>query len=546
MRLANRLETRLLVTVCGVAAASIAICAWANIHRERTERLRLMVRSADQFSDTIKRSVHHAMRQNRWTDAFHTMESIGQQEGVHKVRVFAKTGAILFSTDRTEVGRIVDRQAESCHACHAPERPLERLDLPERTRIFSEKGGGRLLGMITPILNEPGCSEGCHVHPPHTRVLGVLDVTLSLASLDAELAAAARRTTAFAATTILALALILAALLRRNVIRPVHALVDGTRRVAQGDLDYRLPAAAPDELGELSRSFNSMAEALSRARADVTGVMETLEQRVDERTRALQTAQTQLLQAEKLASLGRLSASIAHEINNPLMGILTCAKLAARRLGGVASDQGEVKASLQQLALIVRETQRCSAIVRHLLDFARQRAPSFQPVDVHALLEEALSLVAHRLGMQNIEVTRTAETVPPVRADAGQLRQALLNILINACDAMPEGGNLCLEVHRAGPLPSVESDPGPASADASCLPGAIRCIIGDTGRGIPAEHLSRIFDPFFTTKDMGTGLGLSVVHGIMQNHGGTIAVESRVGMGTTVTLCLPAAPAEPQ
>ena len=543
MRLVKRLEFRLLVTVCGVAAASIAICAWANIQRERTERLRLMVRAADQFSDTVKRSVHHAMRQNRWEDAFHIMDAIGQQEGVYKVRVFAKTGAILFSTDRAEVGRTVDRQAESCHACHAPDRPLERLDLPERTRVFAEEGRGRLLGMITPILNEPGCSDGCHVHPPHTRILGVLDVALSLASLDAELATAARRATAFAATTILVLALILSALLRRNVIRPVGALVAGTRRVAQGDLDYRLPAAAPDELGELSRSFNAMADALRQARADATGVLDTLEQRVDERTRALQVAQTQLLQAEKLASLGRLSASIAHEINNPLMGILTYARLMTRQLRGAEPDRPETRATLQRLALIERETQRCSTIVRSLLDFARQREPAFAAVHVQAVLDEALALVGNRLTLQSVTVTRTMDPSPPVRADFGQLRQALLNILINACDAMPDGGSLQIAVGAAGPAPA---GAGSSTPDESALPTAIRVVVTDTGRGISPEHLSRIFDPFFSTKEMGTGLGLSVVHGIIQNHGGTIAVESQVGVGTTVTIRLPVASAEAQ
>jgi two-component system NtrC family sensor kinase len=546
MRLMNHLETRLLITVCGVAAASIAICAGANIYRERSERLGIMARSADQFSDTVKRSIHHAMRQNRWADAFHIMGTIGQQEGVHRVRVLAKTGTILFSTDQAEVGKAVDRTAEACHACHAPERPLERLDLPDRTRIFSEKGHGRLLGMITPILNEPGCSEGCHVHPMHTRVLGVLDITLSLASLDAELASVAQRTLGFAAVTILLLALILAALLRRNVIRPVHALVDGTRRIAQGDLEHRLPATAPDEMGELARSFNAMAQALSQARADVQGVLETLEQRVQERTRALQSAQTQLLQAEKLASLGRLSASVAHEINNPLMGILAYAKLMGRQLGALRSDQPVVLTTLQRLALIERETQRCSTIVHNLLDFARQRGPVLESVKVQTLLDETLSLIANRLTLQNIKVVRAVETVSLVRADFGQLRQAVLNILINACDAMPDGGTLRIDARDVQLRGRGNVDATQAVPHGLRPPDGVEIAVTDTGHGIAPDDLSKIFEPFFTTKEAGTGLGLSVVHGIVQNHGGTVTVESQVSVGTTVILRLPGASVEPR
>jgi two-component system NtrC family sensor kinase len=189
---------------------------------------------------------------------------------------------------------------------------------------------------------------------------------------------------------------------------------------------------------------------------------------------------------------------------------------------------------LQQLALVERETQRCTIIVRNLLDFARQRPPSFQEVDLLAVLDEALSLVTHRMEIQNLEVVRELAPVPPVRADFGQLRQAVVNILINACDAMAKGGKLRLIVGQVDAGASAENEPS----------GPVRCAeisIVDQGEGIPAEHLSRIFDPFFSTKEKGTGLGLSVVYGILEKHGGKILVDSRVGEGTTVTLRLPAA-----
>lgn len=545
MRWLESLETKLLAAVCGVALVSIGVFAWVNIRYERAEREDLIIRGASQFSDTVKRSTHYAMLQNRWEDAFQIMDTIGKQEGVDRVRVFTKEGTILFSTDRSEVGRAVDKRAESCYACHAAERPLERLMLPDRTRIFQDADGRRLLGMITPLYNEPGCSNDCHIHPKSKYVLGVLDITLSLARVDEEIAATTRRTAAFAGTTIVLLAMILAAIVRRGVVRPVRELVEGTRRVAQGELSHRIPVRTADEVGVLAASFNRMTEALGKAQAELDALVATLEQRVEERTRELQEAQAQLVQTERLASLGKLSASIAHEINNPLSGILTYAKLLSRKLRMGPPDAEGLHAALHQLGLVERETQRCVGIVRNLLDFARQREPALQVMNVSAIVDEALSLLENRLAIQNVEVRREFGPVPPVRADFGQLRQAVVNVLMNACEAMPEGGTLRVLTREVGPSEGERGGPLSPSGKPEPPTRSAEVVIADTGPGIPEDQLAKIFDPFFTTKEKGTGLGLSVVYGIVEKHGGKIVVDSRVGQGTTVTLRFPAVPASP-
>jgi two-component system NtrC family sensor kinase len=534
------LQVKLLVMVCGVAALSVGTLAWLTVRSERAARIDSMIRGASQFSDTVKRSIHYAMLQNRWKDAFQIMETIGKQEDVARVRVFTKDGTILFSTIRAEVGRAVDKRGESCYACHAAERPLERLTLPDRVRVFQEPAAHRLLGMITPLYNEPACGEGCHVHAPSTRVLGVLDITLSLAKVDEEIAGLTRRAAALAAATVLLLAVLLMVLVRREVIRPVRDLVTGTRGIARGDLTWRTPVRRADEIGELALSFNQMTEGLARARGELRELVATLEQRVEERTRELREAQAQLVQTEKMASLGRLCASIAHEINNHLAGILTYAKLIGRRLRAGPARADEIATAVQQLAAVEREAQRCTAIVRNLLDFAQQREPAFAAVDVRALLEEAAASVANRIAAQGIEVLRQAAPVPPVRADAGQLRQAIVNVIVNACDAMPDGGQLRLAVRAASGTDAAAGAPTPEREQTGHGAATVEIQIADRGPGIPAEHLSRIFDPFFTTKEQGVGLGLSVVYGIMEKHGGKIAVESRAGDGTTVTLRLPA------
>ncbi|HSB78564.1 MAG TPA: ATP-binding protein [Candidatus Methylomirabilis sp.] len=539
MSWSKSLEARLLTAVCGIALLSIGIFAWLSIRYEQKGHIDLMMRGASQFSDTVKRSIHYAMLQNRWVDAFQIMDTIGKQEGVTRVRVFNKEGLILFSTDRSEVKSAVDKRAEACYGCHAAERPLERLNLPDRGRTFRDPEGNRQLGMITPLYNESGCAQSCHIHPANQRVLGVLDITLSLAKADEEIASVTHRTAAFAAATILLVAAILAVVVRKGVVRPVQELVEGTRLVAQGDLKHRLPVRTVDEVGVLAASFNRMTEALAKAQGELDALVETLEQRVEARTRELKEAQAHLLQTERLASLGRLSASIAHEINNPLSGILTYAKLISRRLRAGPPNTEETLTAVQQLALVEREAQRCSSIVRNLLDFSRQRAPSFQAVDVGAVLAEALSLLENRLAIQNVTVSQEIAPLPPVQADFGQLRQACVNIIMNACEAMPEGGSLRVVAHEvlSGSGGTSESSPAGPSPRAPFIEVAVT----DTGQGISAEHLSKIFDPFFTTKEKGTGLGLSVVYGIVEKHGGTIGVDSQVGHGTTVTIRLPVA-----
>jgi two-component system NtrC family sensor kinase len=251
-----------------------------------------------------------------------------------------------------------------------------------------------------------------------------------------------------------------------------------------------------------------------------------LERQVEERTAALKRAQAALVQGEKLSSLGRLAASIAHEINNPLAGILTFAKLAVRILQGGAPDDAARAELVKNLRLVQREAERCTAIVKSLLDFARDRPLALREVSPNEAVGEALQLLEHQMAMQGIALEKRLGAAPVVVADFGQLRQAIVNVALNGCEAMGRGGKL-----------TVETRPG---AD-----GGFEVEIADTGPGILDEHLPHLFEPFFTTKgEKGTGLGLAVVYGIVQRHHGRVEVHSEVGRGTRFTLCFP--PVAPQ
>jgi two-component system, NtrC family, sensor kinase len=517
-RVSLRLTALIVVVVATTAGALVAL----GLRTQQRHVVGEVVRGAALLSDTIKNSTHQHMLEDRRQDAYAMMQAIGGQEGIEKVRIFNKEGRITFSSHREETGAQVDKRAESCYACHAAGQPIVRLSVPSRSRIY-RANGHRILGMVTPIYNEASCaSAACHAHPESQRVLGVVDVGISLAEIDRGLSGLGRQTAQAAALGLLVLAAGVAFVARRIVTRPVAELMDATRRIAEGDLEHRiaLGPAEDDEIGLLARSFNGMTDSLARARAEIRELMQGLETKVEQRTSALRDAQAQLGQSEKLASLGRMAASIAHEINNPLAGILTFAKLIIRTL----EDDGEAvdrEVLLRHLALVEREAGRCTAIVRNLLEFARQRPLALAPTDVNAAVEEALSLVAHQLSLKGVALAKRLEPLPPVPADFGQLRQAFVNVALNAGDAMAGGGRLTV-------------------ASRALAGGGVEVCFEDTGVGIPEEHLARIFDPFFSTKEKGTGLGLSVVYGIVQRHGGDLDVRSRVGEGTTMRIRLAA------
>ena len=519
----RHLGFKLTGAAAAVSLATISLFAFLSIRSQREHSIGEAIRGAALFSSTIASSTRDLMLEDQRHDAYRIMESIGRLEGIEKVRVLNKEGRIMFSTNARDIGASVDKDAEACTACHAAGQPIVAPTTSARSRLF-RTNGHRVLGMVTPIYNEPACSTAaCHAHPPEKHVLGVVDIGISLKEIDASLHRQSLRMAGGALGAVIVLAALVSAAARRIVFRPVAELVEATQRVGHGDLSATLAVRSSDELGILANSFNEMNASLARTRRDLEHLTNDLERQVEDRTAALRSAHEVLARSEKLASLGQLSASIAHEINNPLAGILTFARLMIRMLETGPPDDATRAACLKNLSLIQRESERCTVIVRNLLDFARVRPLELKVFDPVRALEEALSLAAHKMQIQGITVVRRFEGTSQVNADFGQLRQAFMNILLNACDAMPAGGTLTLTSHFFSG--SREVDIG----------------VTDTGAGIAPDLLSRIFDPFFTTKEKGTGLGLSVVYGIVEKHGGSMRVTSSAGQGTTMTLRLPLA-----
>lgn len=521
---------KIVLAIVGTIAVTTSALAlvYLNIQKENLEEMAL--RTATKLSETIKKSIENDMLLNRKEAAYKIMDTIGEQEGIEKVRVFSSEGVVIYSnSNKIEVGRKVDKRAEECIRCHREEGPLERLDIPERSRTFfisdSPKKPGvnhRVLGIINPLYNEPECSNAvCHAHPASQKVLGVIDVTMDLSDVDERVATARNRVLGVSVVSLIMGCLVASVIIVRFIQWPVRELAEGTARIARGNLDQLIPVGSEDELGQLARSFNRMTIALREAQAEINDLVEGLNVMVDERTAELKEAEEQLLNQEKLAYLGKIAATVAHEINNPLHGVFTYIRLMERKLLEGAPGPEQTEKFRGYLATMAREVERTSAIVFNLLDFTRPKAPTLRRVDLRKLIEESLVLVQNILKSNNVEVKQDLPSVPEIDSDPAQIKQVFLNLMVNACEAMESGGVLsvrCWETHR---------------------PREITVEVGDTGPGIPEENLKKIFDPFFTTKGKGTGLGLSVVKGIVSRHGGRLEVDSGQNRGTRIRVVLP-------
>jgi len=396
----------------------------------------------------------------------------------------------------------------------------------------TEIDGKRHIIVIEPILNERLCY---HCHGSSRKVIGGMIVKTNVERALMMVTAARNRTIFTTILALLAIIVISYALIEKFISRRVQRLADGVKKVAAGNLDIEIQARSSDEIGDLARSFNVMTHELKEARDEITNWTITLEDLVEERTDQLKRAQENAIQAEKMASMGRLAAIVAHEINNPLAGIRTYAKLMLKR--GAELFPGDAAKYIQYIETIESESARCGEIVRGLLQFARPTKPKIGRHDINTLVQETLRLVQHQIDLLNIEVKLELDPESPeANCDDQKIKQALVALLLNACDA-------------------VQNDTGFIAVSTHILPEKkkVGIVIQDNGIGMDDETRSHMFEPFFTTKtvspekeaSLNSGLGVSVVYEIVKSHHGTIEVESELGKGTIITICLPQEPPAP-
>ncbi len=407
----KKIGFKLIVAVGLTAIITIGIFSYFNIQSHSRSLLAEVERSANQLSETVKHSTRYDMLLNQRDRILKIINTIGQQPGIRDVRVLNKVGEIIYSSHEDDIGKMVDKKAESCYACHAANKPLERLTIKDRTRIFRiHPDSSRVIGIISPIYNEQSCwSADCHAHSKSQTVLGVLDVTISLEEVDKQIKKGEIEIVIFAITAIFALSFIIGFFVKRWVDKPVKELLNATNQVGVGNLNYTIKDKRDDEMGMLARSFNNMTKKLSEARL-------------------------QLFQSDKMASLGRLAAGVAHEINNPLTGVLTYSSFLLKRTQNNPELQEDLK-------VIVRETKRSREIVKSLLDFARQSVPKKNEANINEIIEHAVSVVENQLVIDRIKLIKNLDAnIPTITVDSNQIQQVILNLLVNAHDAIDKAG----------------------------------------------------------------------------------------------------------
>jgi two-component system NtrC family sensor kinase len=385
-----------------------------------------------------------------------------------------------------------------------------------------------MLGSTAVIRNEPSCSNGgCHIHAEDQSVLGVLDIIYPLNKIDQTMRSNTFTIVGLSLGFVILAAFLVSFLVNRMVYLPLRDLEEGAQRLATGDLEKPIPIRSKDEFGQLAASFNSMTAALRKSRVELEDWGRTLEEKVEEAMRELHIAQAETVRSEKLASVGLLTAGIAHELNNPLTGVLTFSHLVRKQM-----PEGSPEA--EDLDLVIHETKRCATIIRRLLDFAREKTPEKNFSDLNQLIEDTAHLIEQPAHVDNIEIIMELdENLPAVWIDEDLIKQVIMNVLVNAQHAIEGEGSITIRTRVDDEYK--KSEPG-----GEVVP-MVEISVIDTGCGIAEGNLQLIFDPFFTTKGVGkgTGLGLSVSHGTVAAHGGEIEVESTLGVGTVFRIYLP-------
>jgi two-component system NtrC family sensor kinase len=523
-RLTHSISAKLIGSLLAVMVVIFALLGYLNIrlHRQHLEAATLA--SAERVSDVIKHSTTYYMLRNDREGLYHAIQTMADEPGMVKVRIFDQEGRISYSTDPAEVSHVLDKTAEACYGCHTQSQPLARLNRPDRFRIY-RNGGQRVLGIISPIENQPGCSNAdCHAHPAAQQVLGVLDTNLSLAKTDAQLTVSSARMLGYTAGALLIVAVLSWLFVWRVVGKPIKALEKGTEHLSEGELGYQIEVRSQDEVGDLAHSFNGMSLQLHAAHEEIVTWAKTLEDRVEQKTKELNRAHDHVLHVEKMASIGKMAAVVAHEVNNPLSGILTYAKLLRKWVGSGQAEHEKREEAMQCLEMIAAESRRCGDLVKNLLTLSRTAPMNVQATDLRTVIDRSLLLVRHQLELGGIELQlRLAKDLPLVLCDPAQIEQVLLALIMNAIDAMPRGGNLWLETRLSEDEAEIEIQ------------------VRDDGAGIAPDVLPHIFEPFLTTKESGhgVGLGLAISRGIVERHHGRIEVHSELGRGTTFTVTLP-------
>lgn len=472
---------------------------------------------------------------------FNLMEGLFLEPEVVHISIQDKSGELLANWGRTqEYLQIYDRRQNAVGQSFKDENPSAQY-FTINDKEFYYFSCPIKTTRVERSKEEVGLLYGTKDLATKEEKIGMANVGISLQNMRREIAEMTR-IVVLLTVLVVAVGVLLTIFLVNIFVKPVKRLVQATERIASGDLSHMVDVTTKDEIGTLASSFNRMIISLKESREKVEEYNRTLENKVKERTaelektnrelentlKSLKETQAQLIQVEKMAAVGQLAAGVAHELNNPLGGILgysqfALEKISQKQISQFTSEDSET--FLHYLKDIEQQTKRCRSIIQSLLKFSRaSRKEEYESTDISAILRETFAFTRHQLQKSKVTlVEKTANSLPTINGHPSQLQQVFTNLILNAVQAMPEGGTLTVDSNLSNDHKDLEIS------------------FTDTGLGIPEGNRDKIFEPFFTTKKVGegTGLGLSVSYGLIKNHGGEIKVHSKKNQGTTFTVILP-------
>ncbi|MBN2614867.1 MAG: HAMP domain-containing protein [Bacteroidales bacterium] len=492
---------------------------------------RVIRENGTNISSIVEGALYYSMLKNDRSSLQNTIDVINTLPGIEDVNMYDSQNNLVHSAFSDDS---VENHNPDCKSCHPDiavmfpdkEKSFRIISMNSDCQMSQKSYDYRLLLIRSPILNEKSCyTASCHAHQKSDVVLGSLITKIPLNEFDASVQKTTTSFSLLALFTTLVLVPFVILFTNRRIKKPLTAIITASEAVSQGDRDTRLEIKPNllNDLRKVSLAFNNMLDNLDAVNQELENWSHQLEFKVQKKSEELTEIQNELIHVEKIASLGKLSSSVAHEINNPLSGVLTYTKLVHKQLSKLDIDEEKKEPVLKYLDVIEKETKRIGEIVKGLLDFSRKDQRNFEVRHLNEILKEAYDLMAHKMAMANISFYADYKATPDlVYCNENQIKQACVAILVNASEAVSEQGEIIIRTVN----PDAEH---------------ITMEFTDNGIGIAPEDIPHVLEPFFSSKQKvsGIGLGLAVVNGIVESHQGKIEIDSELGKRTTIAITLP-------
>ncbi len=493
----------------------------------------IIYQNGNNVASIVEGALYHSMLENDKTALYNTLDIINTLSGIDEVNLYNEFDSLVYSSYSSDATHYNQPDCIQCHKAindlfPGKGKSYKIIGLENACSMYRTDNSERYLLIRNQIFNENSCyTARCHAHGKDDEVLGSLIIKLPLGEYDQAVSHTTGRYFLLAMVATLLLASLLVLFTRKHIQKPFSALVEASLAVTSGDRHTRLKTdpGQMDDMRQVSQAFNEMLDKLQAANTELENWSKQLEYKVQRKSEELSSVQNELIQIERIASLGKLSASVAHELNNPLSGILVYAKLIQKQLQTAEFDPSRKDTMLKNLRFIESETKRCGDIVKGLLDFSRKDQSDHESCHLHTILMSTAELMRHPLKIANIAFyTRFEAGTDQISCSPNQIKQACLAMLVNASEAIPPESDGEIVIRTSNPDEK-----------------HIVFEITDNGQGMNKEIIPNIFEPFFSTKHeaSGIGLGLPIVHGIISSHQGKIQVTSEPGMGTTFSVTLP-------